>query len=85
MAGDPLSAFGSVLGLNRPVDAATAEVLAEPGLFIEAIVAPHFDDGRPGNPHHQAEVEGQRAADGGRRVGSSRRRPGRSAAWTAAC
>ena len=42
--GDPLSAFGSVLGLNRPVDAATAEVLAAPGLFVEAIVAPHFDD-----------------------------------------
>ena len=42
MAGDPVSAFGSVLGMNRPVDAATAEVLAEPGLFIEAIVAPDF-------------------------------------------
>jgi len=43
MAGDPLSAFGSVLGLNRTVDAATAEVLCEPGLFVEAIVAPDFD------------------------------------------
>jgi phosphoribosylaminoimidazolecarboxamide formyltransferase/IMP cyclohydrolase len=43
MDGDPLSAFGSVLGLNRPVDAATAEVLAAPGLFVEAIVAPHFN------------------------------------------
>jgi phosphoribosylaminoimidazolecarboxamide formyltransferase/IMP cyclohydrolase len=43
MDGDPLSAFGSVLGLNRPVDAATAEVLSAPGLFVEAIVAPHFD------------------------------------------
>ncbi len=43
MAGDPLSAFGSVLGLNRPVDAATAEVLTEPGLFVEAIIAPEFD------------------------------------------
>lgn len=42
--GDPQSAFGSVLGLNRPVDAATAEVLATPGLFIEAIVAPRFDE-----------------------------------------
>ncbi len=41
--GDPLSAFGSVLGLNRTVDAASAEVLATPGLFVEAIVAPHFD------------------------------------------
>jgi len=44
LAGDPLSAFGSVLGLNRAVDAASAEVLARPGLFIEAIVAPGFDD-----------------------------------------
>lgn len=43
LAGDPVSAFGSVLGMNRPVDAATAEVLAEPGLFIEAIVAPDFE------------------------------------------
>jgi phosphoribosylaminoimidazolecarboxamide formyltransferase / IMP cyclohydrolase len=40
--GDPLSAFGSVLGFNRPVDAATAEVLCEPGRFVEAIVAPDF-------------------------------------------
>jgi phosphoribosylaminoimidazolecarboxamide formyltransferase/IMP cyclohydrolase len=42
LAGDPVSAFGSVLGLNRVVDADTAEVLLAPGLFIEAIVAPDF-------------------------------------------
>lgn len=42
MAGDPLSAFGSVLGLNRVMDAPSAEVLAAPGLFVEAIVAPDF-------------------------------------------
>jgi phosphoribosylaminoimidazolecarboxamide formyltransferase/IMP cyclohydrolase len=41
--GDPASAFGSVLGFNRAVDAATAEVLAEPGRFVEAIVAPDFE------------------------------------------
>ncbi|HYO24547.1 MAG TPA: bifunctional phosphoribosylaminoimidazolecarboxamide formyltransferase/IMP cyclohydrolase [Lacipirellulaceae bacterium] len=40
--GDPLSAFGSVLGVNVPVDAAMAEFLAEPGKFVEAIVAPDF-------------------------------------------
>ncbi len=40
--GDALSAFGSVLGFNRPLDAATAEVLVEPGRFIEAIVAPGY-------------------------------------------
>jgi phosphoribosylaminoimidazolecarboxamide formyltransferase/IMP cyclohydrolase len=43
LAGDPLSAFGGVLGFNRLVDTATAEVLAAPGLFIEAIVAPDFE------------------------------------------
>ncbi|MCI0360354.1 MAG: bifunctional phosphoribosylaminoimidazolecarboxamide formyltransferase/IMP cyclohydrolase [Planctomycetaceae bacterium] len=41
--GDPLSAFGGVLAFNRVVDAATSELLATPGLFIEAIVAPEFD------------------------------------------
>jgi phosphoribosylaminoimidazolecarboxamide formyltransferase/IMP cyclohydrolase len=41
--GDPVSAFGSVLAFNRPVDVATAEVLAEPGRFIEAIVAPSIE------------------------------------------
>jgi phosphoribosylaminoimidazolecarboxamide formyltransferase / IMP cyclohydrolase len=40
--GDPVSAFGSVLGFNRPLDAASAEVLTEPGRFVEAIVAPGF-------------------------------------------
>lgn len=43
LAGDPLSAFGSVIGINRTVDVATAELLCEPGLFIEAIVAPDFE------------------------------------------
>ena len=42
LAGDPVSSFGSILGLNQTVDAATAEVLTRPGLFIEAIVAPEF-------------------------------------------
>lgn len=41
--GDPQSAFGGVLAFNRPVDLATAELLAMPGLFIEAIVAPSFE------------------------------------------
>ena len=42
-AGDPVSAFGSILGFNRPVDAATAELLCEPNRFIEAIIAPAFE------------------------------------------
>ncbi len=46
--GDPLSAFGGVIGFNRTVDVATAEVLAEPSRFIEAIVAPDFEAGAVG-------------------------------------
>jgi phosphoribosylaminoimidazolecarboxamide formyltransferase/IMP cyclohydrolase len=44
MAGDPVSAFGSILGFNQPVDAATAELLAQPGLFVEAMIAPSFTE-----------------------------------------
>jgi len=40
--GDPVSAFGSVLGVNVPVDGAMADYLAQPGKFVEAIVAPDF-------------------------------------------
>jgi len=32
-----------VLGLNRTVDAPTAQVLTAPGLFVEAIIAPDFE------------------------------------------
>lgn len=41
--GDPVSAFGSIIGLNRTLDLATAEQMCEPGRFIEAIIAPDFD------------------------------------------
>ncbi len=37
---DPVSAFGSIIGLNRPVDGAVAEEIAK--LFVEAIAAPAF-------------------------------------------
>ena len=37
---DPISAFGGVIGINREVDAGTAEEIAK--LFVEAIVAPSF-------------------------------------------
>lgn len=42
--GDPLSAFGGIIGFNCTVDAEAAEVLSTPGLFIEAIVAPEFTE-----------------------------------------
>jgi phosphoribosylaminoimidazolecarboxamide formyltransferase/IMP cyclohydrolase len=43
-AGDPLSAFGSVIALNKTVDVETATALTEPDRFVEAIVAPAFQD-----------------------------------------
>ena len=42
--GDPVSAFGGIVGVNRRVDRATAERLCVPGRFIEAIVAPGYDE-----------------------------------------
>lgn len=42
-SGDPVSAFGSVLGFTRPVDLACAEFLTSGGRFVEAICAPSFD------------------------------------------
>jgi phosphoribosylaminoimidazolecarboxamide formyltransferase/IMP cyclohydrolase len=39
---DPLSAFGGIVGLNRPVDAETARAVSS--TFIEAIIAPALED-----------------------------------------
>jgi phosphoribosylaminoimidazolecarboxamide formyltransferase/IMP cyclohydrolase len=39
---DPVSAFGGIVALNREVDTATAQALAE--TFLECIVAPSFTD-----------------------------------------
>ena len=38
---DPVSAYGGIVGLNCPVDAATAEQLKT--IFLEAVIAPAFD------------------------------------------
>ncbi|HEX2102130.1 MAG TPA: bifunctional phosphoribosylaminoimidazolecarboxamide formyltransferase/IMP cyclohydrolase [Solirubrobacteraceae bacterium] len=43
LACDPLSAFGGIVVLNRPVDRATAEALAEH--FLEVVFAPGYEDG----------------------------------------
>ncbi len=40
-AGDPVSAFGSVIALTRRVDLATAEILK--GRFVEILIAPSFE------------------------------------------
>jgi phosphoribosylaminoimidazolecarboxamide formyltransferase/IMP cyclohydrolase len=39
---DPLSAFGGIVGLNRPIDAQTARALT--ATFIEAVIAPAVED-----------------------------------------
>ena len=41
--GDPLAAYGGIVALNRPVDAATAALTVEGTKFFEVIVAPSFD------------------------------------------
>ena len=43
-AGDPISAFGSVLAFTRPVDLASATFLVEGNRFVEAIIAPSFEE-----------------------------------------
>jgi len=40
--GDPVSAFGGVLGFNRVVDEAAALQITEPNRFIECIIAPGY-------------------------------------------
>ncbi len=40
LSSDPISAFGSIIGINREVDGAAAEEIAK--LFVEAIAAPAF-------------------------------------------
>src|SRR5450432_2095814 len=39
---DPVSAFGGVIGVNRPIDGDAAEEMAK--LFLEVIAAPSFDE-----------------------------------------
>ena len=70
LACDPMSAFGGVIALNRPVDGELAEALNEN--FVEVLIAPGYEEGgarRPaeqgGDPHPP-------------RRGAARRRPGRA-------
>jgi phosphoribosylaminoimidazolecarboxamide formyltransferase/IMP cyclohydrolase len=42
-ATDPTSAFGGIIALNRPLDAATAEQVSRQ--FVEVLIAPGFDEG----------------------------------------
>jgi phosphoribosylaminoimidazolecarboxamide formyltransferase / IMP cyclohydrolase len=40
--GDPVSAFGGILGFNREIDEATALQITEPNRFIECVIAPGY-------------------------------------------
>ncbi|MCB0062369.1 MAG: bifunctional phosphoribosylaminoimidazolecarboxamide formyltransferase/IMP cyclohydrolase [Caldilineaceae bacterium] len=42
LASDPVSAFGSIISVNRPLDAETAQRMSD--LFVEVVAAPAFDD-----------------------------------------
>jgi phosphoribosylaminoimidazolecarboxamide formyltransferase/IMP cyclohydrolase len=42
--GDPLSAYGGVIGFNREVDEATARQVTEPNRFVECVIAPGYSD-----------------------------------------
>ena len=42
-AGDPVSIFGGIVALNRPVDVLTAQKLHK--VFLEIIIAPSFEPG----------------------------------------
>jgi phosphoribosylaminoimidazolecarboxamide formyltransferase/IMP cyclohydrolase len=42
--GDPVSAFGGIAALNRPVDLKLAEEIADPKRFLEVLIAPDVSD-----------------------------------------
>ncbi|MCC6672552.1 MAG: bifunctional phosphoribosylaminoimidazolecarboxamide formyltransferase/IMP cyclohydrolase [Planctomycetes bacterium] len=45
LAGDPVSAYGGILALNRTLGTATAHAIVKSGTFVEAIVAPEVEPG----------------------------------------
>jgi len=42
-AGDPISAFGGILAVSKPIDTQTAELITGKNTFFEAIIAPGYD------------------------------------------
>ena len=40
LAGDPVSAFGGIIGLKQPLEADTAQAIINAKLFVECIAAP---------------------------------------------
>ena len=75
LAGDPVSAFGGVVGLTGPVDAALAEALSS--IFLEVVVAPAFEPAALERPVGQAEPPARRRPVARRDVRRGARGPGR--------
>ncbi len=44
LASDPVSAFGSIISVNRALDAEMVQRISDAGLFVEVIAAPAYDD-----------------------------------------
>lgn len=44
LSGDPVSAFGSIVACNVPIDRLAAQEIAKPGNFVEAVIAPAVDE-----------------------------------------
>ncbi len=44
LASDPVSAFGSIISVNRALDAAMVRRISDAGLFVEVIAAPAYDE-----------------------------------------
>ena len=78
LAGDPVSAYGGVVALTQPIDAALADQLVR--IFLEVIVAPGRRAGRARDPRPAAEharrarPDAGRAAAAGTRAAQRRRR-----------
>ena len=69
--GDPVSAYGGILGFNRPVTAEAAEALRR--VFFEVIVAPGYEDG--GARDADAEARPSHPARAGDTCRAGRRAP----------
>ena len=81
LACDSVSAFGGIVAVNRPLDAATAEAISE--IFTEVVVAPDADDDAQRDLRQQEEpapaAHRRAARPGARRAdprGDRRRPPG---------
>ncbi len=65
---DPVSAFGGVIGVNRPIDAEAAEEMHK--LFLEVIAAPGFDEAAKAKFAYEEKSSPRRSCSGEPEMGS---------------